>query len=103
MWLNTKGVSFWQTTVPLTMRKGDKTPLTSDQMKCTVFKITDFSGLKIFGNIWNNISAQFNKIHNIGLVIFRHFNVEKLHIISLNKPRNTRKQLLYLYIFGQRF
>lgn len=34
-------------------------------------------GLKIVGNIWDNVSIHLNKIYNIGLVVFSYFNVEK--------------------------
>lgn len=38
--------------------------------------------LNIAGNIWDNVSTQLNKIHIKGLVVFRNFSAELLHIKS---------------------
>lgn len=45
---------------------------------CTWKKLQISLLLNIVGNIWDNVSAQLNKVYNIGPVIFRHFNVEML-------------------------
>lgn len=39
--------------------------------------------LNIVGNIWDIVSTQLNKICNRGIVVFRHFKAEMLHIIPL--------------------
>lgn len=48
----------------------------------------DFYG---FEYCWIHLSAQLYKIYNVGLVIFRHFNLEILHIVHLS-PKS-----LYIY------
>jgi len=64
----------------------DMMSLTGDKMKqnVTMIKITDFPGLRFEENIWDNGRRQLNNIYNMVVVIFRHFNVKKLHIIILN-------------------
>lgn len=32
----------------------------------------------------DNVSTQLNKLYKIGLLLFRHFNAEMLHIMPLN-------------------
>lgn len=39
--------------------------------------------LNIAGNNWDNVSTQNDKIHENGLVDFRHLYVGMLHIVSL--------------------
>ena len=62
------------------MHKGNMMPLTGDQMKHTVtlIKMTYFSRFEYIPVI-----TQINNICNRSLVLFKLFNVEKLHIISL--------------------
>ena len=40
--------------------------------------------MNIAGSIWDDVSTQLNKIYYKGLVIFKQYNAEKLHILSLN-------------------
>lgn len=42
----------------------------------------DFTGFGHCWNIWENVSSQINKMSDKGIVIFRHFNTEFLHIKS---------------------
>ena len=69
--------------------QGDTRPSTGDSEQTTrtvsLIKITDLLGLNVVGNIWDNVSTllNYNKIYNIGLIVFRHLNAEQLHVISL--------------------
>jgi len=38
---------------------------------------------KEFGNIWDIVSNQQNKIYNIGIVVFGYFTAKILHIVLL--------------------
>ena len=50
---------------------------------CLRIKLQISLGLKVGGNIWDNVSTQLKNIYNIGIVIFGVFNSEKLHIVPL--------------------
>lgn len=39
-------------------------------------------GWNIVGKNWDNVSKQLNKWYNEGLVIFKHLNVEMLHVFK---------------------
>ncbi len=45
--------------------------------------IRKFSGLENCWKTWHYISTEFNEISNTDLVVFKHFNVEMLHAMSL--------------------
>lgn len=48
---------------------------TGDQIKCTVLssKLVDFFSAVIVGNIWDDVSAQLDKLYNKSLVVFKQF------------------------------
>lgn len=46
----------------------------------TLHKSAHFWVLNIVGNICDNVGTQLNKIHNKGLVIFRHSFVEMVYL-----------------------
>lgn len=51
------------------------------ELTISLNKIQISLGLNIVGNIWENVSTQLNKIHNKGLVVFRHYQEEMLHTV----------------------
>jgi len=53
--------------------------------------------LNIVGNIWDNVSTQFNKIYNIVLVVFGYFSTKILHIVPLLQYSFLMLLLIALY------
>ena len=58
---------------------------TADQTKRTVSlsQHVDFSVLNAAGDIWDNVSAQLNKMYNKGLVIFLGNYMQNSYILDL--------------------